>query len=47
MGVEKLGKEYDNEELTAKINAVCDKVDTSIDPVWKQKQSRVLSKEKW
>ena len=47
MGVKKLGEEYDGEDITARINAVCEEVDTSLDPFWKKKQSRILSKEKW
>ena len=47
MGVKKLGEEYDKEDIVARINAVCEKVDTSLDPFWKEKQSRILSKEKW
>ena len=47
MGVKKLGEEYDEEDLIANINAVCDVVDTSLDPAIKQYQSRVVKKEKW
>lgn len=47
MGVKKLGEEYDDENLVARINAVCEKVDTSLDPFWRKKQARVLSKDKW
>ncbi len=47
MGVEKLAKEYDEEDIIARINAVCEEVDTSLDPHWKKIQSRVLSKDKW
>ena len=47
MGVKKLGEEYDVDDIVAKINAVCEKVETSLDPLWKEKQSRILSKEKW
>ncbi len=45
MGVKKLGEDYDEENLIAKINAVCDKVDTSLDPAVKQYQSRRIKKE--
>lgn len=38
---------YDEEELIAKINAVCEKVDTSLDPAIRQYQSRVIKREKW
>lgn len=37
----------EEENLIAKINEVCDKVDTSLDPFWKKAQSGILSKEKW
>lgn len=47
MGVKKLGEEYDEEDIIARINAVCEEVDTSLDPHWKKIQSRVLSKDKW
>lgn len=52
MGVDKLaeehgGDEYDSEELIARINAVCEKVDTSLDPFWKELQSRALPEDKW
>jgi metal-responsive CopG/Arc/MetJ family transcriptional regulator len=45
--VEEYLDKRENELLRAKINEVCEKVDTSLDPFWKKKQSRVLSKEKW
>ncbi len=47
MGVKKLGEELDEEEIIAKINAVCKEVDTSLDPFWKEMQSRALPKDKW
>jgi len=34
-------------DLIARINAVCEEVDTSLDPHWKKMQSRVLSEDKW
>lgn len=37
----------ENESLRDKINEVCKKVDTSLDPFWKKKQTLILSKEKW
>lgn len=37
----------EQETLIAKINEVCEKADTSLDPFWKKKQLRVLSEEKW
>ncbi len=47
MGVKKLGEEYDEDDITARINAVCKEVDTSLDPFWKEMQSRALPKDKW
>ncbi len=47
MGVRKLGEDLGEEGLIARINAVCEEVDTSLDPFWKEMQSRVLSKEEW
>jgi hypothetical protein len=49
MGVKKLGKEMEEDEadLIAQINAVCAEIDTSLDPFWKELQSRTLPKDKW
>lgn len=47
MGVKKLGEEYDDDDIIARINAVCEEVDTSLDPFWKEMQSRTLPKDKW
>lgn len=47
MGVRKLGEEHDEDDLIARINAVCAEVDTSIDPFWKELQGRTLPKDKW
>jgi hypothetical protein len=47
MGVEKLGKEHDEEEIIANINRVCEKVDTSLDPAVRQYQSRTAKRENW
>jgi hypothetical protein len=49
MGVQKLGEEMegDKDDLVARINAVCEKTDTSIDPAWKALQSKALPKEEW
>ena len=47
MGVKKLGEEYDEEDIIARINAVCEEVDTSLDPFWKEVQSRTLPKDGW
>lgn len=35
------------EELIAQINAVCEEVDTSLDPAIREYQNRVLKREKW
>ncbi|MGI8542509.1 MAG: ChpI protein [Aridibacter sp.] len=40
-------KKREKDKLIAKINEVCEKVDTSLDPFWKEKQARILSKDKW
>ncbi len=45
--VEEYLDKREQETLKAKINEVCEKVDTSLNPFWKKKQSRILSKEKW
>ena len=47
MGVKRLGEEYDEEELIARINAVCAEVDTSVDPALKAYQGRRLKESKW
>ena len=44
LGVKKLAKEHDEEEIVARINRVCDGADTSLDPFWKKAQARVLRK---
>ena len=46
MGVKKLGEELDEEDLIARINAVCDEVDTSLDPAIRLYQSRMIEREK-
>ena len=47
MGVKKLGEEYDDEDIIAQINAVCEEVDTSLDPAIRFYQSRAIKREKW
>lgn len=47
MGIKKLGEEYDEDDITARINKVCEEIDTSINPFWKELQSRTLPKDKW
>lgn len=34
-------------DLIARINAVCEEVDTSLDPAIRQYQSRAIKREKW
>lgn len=46
LGVKKLGEEYNEEDLIARINAVCAEVDTSVDPVLKAYQARRLKANK-
>ena len=46
MGVKKLGEEYDENDIISKINAVCDKTDTSLNPTVRQYQNRMISREK-
>lgn len=38
---------HSEEELIAQINAVCEEVDTSLDPAIREYQNRVLKREKW
>ncbi|HQU94388.1 MAG TPA: hypothetical protein PLK77_18980 [Pyrinomonadaceae bacterium] len=48
-GVEKLGEELeemDEEELIARINAVCAEVDTSVDPAIRKYQAERMSRSK-
>lgn len=47
MGVEKLAEEHNREDLIAQINAVCEKVDTSLDPAIRHYQSKIINREKW
>ena len=47
MGVKKLGEQYDDEELIANINKVCEKVNTSVDPALFKMTMLSLSKEEW
>ena len=39
--------EYDEEEIIAKINAVCTKVDTSVDPVMLKMAALSLPRDEW
>lgn len=45
--VEEYLDKREREALIAKINEVCEKVDTSLDPFWKKAQSRILPKDEW
>jgi len=47
MGVKKLAEDHDEEELVANINKVCEKVDTSVDPVLFKMAMLSLPKEEW
>lgn len=47
MGVKKLAEEHDEEELIANINKVCEKVDTSVDPVLFKMTMMSLPKDEW
>lgn len=47
MGVKKLAEDHDEEELVANINKVCEKVDTSVDPVLFRMAMLSLPKEEW
>lgn len=47
MGVKKLAEEHDEEELIANINKVCEKVDTSVDPILFKLAMMSVPKEEW
>lgn len=47
MGIKKLGEEYDEEEIIASINRVCEEVDTSVDPVLFKMAMLSLPKDEW
>ncbi len=47
MGVKKLGEEFDEEDLIARINAVCAEVNTSVDPEIKAYQRRRVGRNEW
>ena len=44
--VKRLGDEYDEQEFIARVNAVCDEVDTSVDPLLKAYQGRRIRRSK-
>ena len=37
----------EKDKIIEQINKVCEEVDTSIDPIWKNLQGRAFSKEEW
>ena len=45
--VEEYLLKHNEADIIARINAVCEKVDTSLDPAIRQYQSRVVKKDKW
>ncbi len=47
MGVKKLAEEHDEDEIIRQINRVCEKVDTSVDPVLFRMAMLSLPKEEW
>lgn len=47
MGVKKLAEEHDEDEIIRQINRVCEKVDTSVDPVLFQMAMLSLPKDEW
>ena len=47
MGVRRLGEELSEENIIARINAVCEKIDTSLDPGLRAYQSRRFRKSEW
>ncbi|MEJ7847752.1 MAG: hypothetical protein WKF92_06670 [Pyrinomonadaceae bacterium] len=47
LGVKKLGEEFDEEHIIARINAVCAAVDTSLDPALREYQRRTIRRNEW
>jgi len=47
MGIERLNDELDKEAVIAKINAVCDEADTSLDPALKEYTRRRFQETEW
>ena len=47
MGVQKLAEEHDEEDLIANINRVCEKVETSADPILFKMAMLSLPKDEW
>ena len=40
MGIEKLNEEFDRKAMIARINKICEEVDTSVDPVLREYTKR-------
>lgn len=47
LGVKRLGEEMEEDDLIARVNAVCAKVDTTVDPEMKMYQSKRIKQSKW
>lgn len=47
LGIEKLNEELERDALTKRINEVCEKADTSLDPTVRSYTARRLGKNKW
>lgn len=47
MGVEKLGSDLSKNDLKSKINAVCEKTDTSVEPTIRKYQNREILRDEW
>ena len=47
MGVKKLNEEFDKAAMIARINKVCEEVDTSLDPVLKEYTHKKLREVEW
>ncbi len=47
LGVKKLGEELDKKAMIARINRVCDEVDTSVDPILKAYTATRLRETEW
>ena len=45
--VEQFLRQHDTDDLTARINKVCEKVDTSLDPAWQKLQGASLPPDAW
>ncbi len=47
MGVKKLAEEYDNDEVTARLNEIYSKEDSSVDPILFKMALMSLPKDEW